>query len=383
MEDRARASGRTGTLTTKLHPAVDSAGPPLAVILTPGQAGDNPQPLPLLDNIRDIDIDIDVDGQRVRVERAIADKAHAHPSTRAALRQRRIKATLPEHVDRIDRRSANGSAGGRPPTFDPDLYNLRNVVERCFNRLKQFRGLATRFAKRAAYHRAEIVLASIVLHLRRRSAEHAPGGSNRPGASTRSGGQLGQAGTGAHHPTHDGDPTGPNAPLCRCRRRAARTPSEPPGPGVRQQRDPTAMPAMKTQENGPARLGYPHDSSGVGSRRAPGIGNWKSTRNNRSQPCPTESLPATIHTGHASNGWSRAQVRGPRFEGPGPKSGRPGGRGLRSARRLRDRRRGRGRRGDQRQPGGARSSAPPRPAAVLTRLGPAAAGTWPCVRRGR
>lgn len=162
----------------------------MAVILTPGQAGDNPQRLPLLDNIHDIDIDIDVDadGQRVRVERAIADKAHAHPSTRAALRQRRIKATLPEHVDRIDRRSANGSAGGRPPTFDPDLYNLRNVVERCFNRLKQFRGLATRFAKRAAYHRAEIVLASIVLHLRRRSAEHAPGGSNRPGASTRSGG---------------------------------------------------------------------------------------------------------------------------------------------------------------------------------------------------
>jgi transposase len=34
-----------------------------------------------------------------------------------------------------------------------------NVVERCFNRLKQFRGLATRFANGAAYHRAEIILA--------------------------------------------------------------------------------------------------------------------------------------------------------------------------------------------------------------------------------
>ncbi|WP_369808984.1 transposase family protein [Nocardia sp. NRRL S-836] len=43
---------------------------------------------------------------------------------------------------------------------------MRNVVERCFNRLKQFRGLATRFAQRAAYHRAEIILACIVLHLR-------------------------------------------------------------------------------------------------------------------------------------------------------------------------------------------------------------------------
>jgi transposase len=95
----------------------------------------------------------------------IADKSYTHPGTRTALRQRRIKATIPERTDQIARRKAKGSAGGRPPDFDPDLYKLRNVVERCFNRLKQFRGLATRFAKRAAYHRAE-VLACIVLHLR-------------------------------------------------------------------------------------------------------------------------------------------------------------------------------------------------------------------------
>ncbi|MFD5827152.1 transposase family protein [Lentzea sp. NPDC060358] len=40
------------------------------------------------------------------------------------------------------------------------------MVERCFNRLKRFRSLATRFAKRAAHHRAEIILACVVLHLR-------------------------------------------------------------------------------------------------------------------------------------------------------------------------------------------------------------------------
>ncbi len=39
------------------------------------------------------------------------------------------------------------------------------MVERCFNRLKQFRDLATRYAKRAAYNRAEIITASIVLWL--------------------------------------------------------------------------------------------------------------------------------------------------------------------------------------------------------------------------
>ncbi|UOX90403.1 transposase [Amycolatopsis sp. FBCC-B4732] len=96
----------------------------------------------------------------------LADKAYTHPSTRQALRSRRIKATLPERADQIARRKAKSSAGGRPPAFDSGLYKLRNVVERCFNRLKQFRGLATRYAKRAAYHRAEIVLACIILHLR-------------------------------------------------------------------------------------------------------------------------------------------------------------------------------------------------------------------------
>jgi transposase len=141
---------------------VDRHGLPLSVILTPGQAGDNPQLLPLLDDIHEIDID----GLRVAVVRVLADKAYTHPSTRKALRRRGIKATIPERSDQIERRKAKGSAGGRPPAFDPDLYRLRNVVERCFNRLKQFRGLATRFAKRAAYHRAEIILACIILHLR-------------------------------------------------------------------------------------------------------------------------------------------------------------------------------------------------------------------------
>jgi len=60
----------------------------------------------------------------------------------------------------------SGSRGGRPPTFDADLYAERNVVERCFNRLKQFRALATRYAKRVAYYRSEIIIAAIVLWLR-------------------------------------------------------------------------------------------------------------------------------------------------------------------------------------------------------------------------
>ena len=40
------------------------------------------------------------------------------------------------------------------------------MVERCFNRLKQFRDLATRYAKRVAYYRAEMLLAATILWLR-------------------------------------------------------------------------------------------------------------------------------------------------------------------------------------------------------------------------
>ena len=136
----------------------------MSVILTAGQAGDNPQLLPLLDQIA---VDrIGPGPARTRPERVLADKAYSHPSTRAALRARGIAFTSPERIDQIRRRQAKGSRGGRPPLFDPDLYRDRNVVERCFNRLKQFRALATRYAKRVAYYRSEIIIAAIVLWLR-------------------------------------------------------------------------------------------------------------------------------------------------------------------------------------------------------------------------
>ncbi len=95
----------------------------------------------------------------------IADKGYAHDSTRAALRRRGIRHTIPERDDQIARRVAKGSAGGRPPVFDKAVYRQRNVVERCFNRLKQWRDLATRYAKRASLYRASLVLISAILWL--------------------------------------------------------------------------------------------------------------------------------------------------------------------------------------------------------------------------
>jgi transposase len=136
----------------------------MSILITPGQAGDNPQLLPLLDQVA---VHRAGPGRpRQRPGRVIADKAYSHPSTRQALRQRRITFTCPERVDQIARRQAKGAAGGRPPDFDAELYRDRNVIERCFARLKQFRDLATRYAKRLAYWRTELVIATIVLWLR-------------------------------------------------------------------------------------------------------------------------------------------------------------------------------------------------------------------------
>lgn len=157
------AIGRSrGGLTCKIHLAADGRGRPLAIRLTPGQAGDNPQLMPLLDDIR-----VQIPGRRwrKRPDELIADKAYAHDSTRAALRTRGIRHTIPERADTIRRRAEKGPAGGRPPRFDQEIYKHRNVVERCFNRLKQYRDLATRYAKRASIYRASLVIAAIMIWL--------------------------------------------------------------------------------------------------------------------------------------------------------------------------------------------------------------------------
>ena len=58
---------------------------------------------------------------------------------------------------------------GRPLAFDQAIYARRNVVERCINRLKnrlkQWRGLTTRYEKRAANYRAMVAIASTVIWL--------------------------------------------------------------------------------------------------------------------------------------------------------------------------------------------------------------------------
>jgi transposase len=133
---------------------VDARCRVLAVVLTPGQAGDNPRLIALVDQITL------PAGRRRRAGwlfRVIADKAYSARGTRRYLRSRRIAATIPEKKDQLAHRKNRGSRGGRPYAFDTEIYKRRNVVERAIARLKQYRALASRYAKRAVIYRAQIL----------------------------------------------------------------------------------------------------------------------------------------------------------------------------------------------------------------------------------
>ncbi|MEV4390344.1 transposase, partial [Micromonospora sp. NPDC049580] len=62
--------------------------------------------------------------------------------------------------------SSRARSCGLSPAFDKATYRKRNVVERCFNRLKQWRDLATRYAKRASLYRSSLVLIAAIIWLR-------------------------------------------------------------------------------------------------------------------------------------------------------------------------------------------------------------------------
>ncbi|ALP00011.1 transposase [Streptomyces hygroscopicus subsp. limoneus] len=60
-------------------------------------------------------------------------------------------------------RLRRGSRGGRPPAFDREACKQRHTVERCINRLKQWRGIATCYEKTATICLAGLHLAGIFL----------------------------------------------------------------------------------------------------------------------------------------------------------------------------------------------------------------------------
>ncbi|WP_351233203.1 IS5 family transposase [Streptomyces sp. NPDC002133] len=155
------AIGRSrGGLTTKIHLAADGRCRPLAFVLTAGQAGDAPAFPDVMGRLR-------VPRQRgrphTRPDVVLADKAYSSRAIREHLRNRGIRAVIPVPADQHGHRLRRGSRGGRPPAFDRETYKQRNTVERCINRLKQWRGIATRYEKTATIYLAGLHIAGIFL----------------------------------------------------------------------------------------------------------------------------------------------------------------------------------------------------------------------------
>ncbi len=84
---------------------------------------------------------------RTRPDAVAGDKAYSSRANRAHLRKLQIKAVIPEKKDQAANRKKKGNKGGRPVSHDAGLYKERNTVQRLINKLKAWRGIATRYDK--------------------------------------------------------------------------------------------------------------------------------------------------------------------------------------------------------------------------------------------
>jgi transposase len=125
-----------GGLTTKIHALVDAEGLPITLKITEGQAHDGRS---AEDMIADLS-----DGQIL-----LADRAYDSDGARHKLAARGAWANIKPMPNRKN-----------IPAFSAFLYRYRNLVERFFNKLKHFRGVATRYDKREDNFLAGVKLAS-------------------------------------------------------------------------------------------------------------------------------------------------------------------------------------------------------------------------------
>ncbi|MEU8735625.1 transposase [Streptomyces tendae] len=91
----------------------------------------------------------------------LADRAYSSRAIREHLRKRGIRAVFPVPADQRGHRLRRGSRGGRAPAFDRETYKQRNTVERGINRLRQWRGTATRYEKTATIYLAGLYITGI------------------------------------------------------------------------------------------------------------------------------------------------------------------------------------------------------------------------------
>ena len=127
-----------GGLSTKVHLVADAKGQPIRFILTPGQAHDAPQAIPLLTGIK--------------ATHVIADKGYDSDEILSFIRSQGAIAVIPPKSNRKN-----------PREYDRELYKQRNLIERAFNKLKHWRRIATRYDRRSLYFLAALHLVAAVI----------------------------------------------------------------------------------------------------------------------------------------------------------------------------------------------------------------------------
>lgn len=120
---------------------VDALGNPVRFLLTGGQAADVTQGPTLLAELSGIGA-------------VLADKAYDAQAVLDAVEQCGAQAVIPPKVSRLIHRS-----------YDRYVYRARADIEWFFQRLKQFRRLATRYEKLAQNFHAFLALATTVIWL--------------------------------------------------------------------------------------------------------------------------------------------------------------------------------------------------------------------------
>ena len=115
-------------------------GNPIALSITRGQAADITQAEPLLDNIE--------------AGAVLADKGYDSNALVESLEARNITPVFPSKANRQEQRKT-----------DFALYGERNLVERFFGKIKQYRGIATRYDKLASTFVAGVLLVSVLIWL--------------------------------------------------------------------------------------------------------------------------------------------------------------------------------------------------------------------------
>jgi transposase len=138
--EQKQAIGRSrGGRNTKIHALADAKGRLLAILLTGGQANDCPVAKRLLRRVKP-------------AKYAIGDKAYDSAELREDMHECGTKPVIP-----------NRSCRKQPFSFNKRLYKIRWRIESAFNRLKDFRRVATRYDKLARNYLASVCLAAALV----------------------------------------------------------------------------------------------------------------------------------------------------------------------------------------------------------------------------